>query len=1136
MKISVISPSFNQAQFLPDNLRTVAGQRGVAVEHIIVDPGSTDGSTDLARAATHAILLNEPDRGQSHGITKGFAMATGDVLVWLNSDDFYPAPDVLAKVAAAFARHPEADVIYGGVNFVDEAGAFLRKGFVNKDAKNLLRSFQYQVGIVQPGMFMRRRVFEAVGGPSEDYNYCMDYEYWVRIAAAGFKWVYLDETLAHHRWWPGMKTSSGRGDSLIEHFKVGLTYFGYIHHKWLDRYGEFVATKSDGVVNHAAAGSVDAGAKAAAVRRAIDRFATQDMMARIDRARARVAAGQTGGEENGAQDTEMAATADYIARIHPGFRRVLYEPADLPGAVSTHPDPQAKQRVAWRIFDTTVPQGPLAGRAFKTYEVPNNFTRHFDADWYHDERERALERLTRLQRRRKESCVIVANGPSLNRSNLDLLRHADVIISNFAIISKPLREAATYLTIVNDLVAKQGSVQFNRLDIPKLVPFWLGNSINAGDSTVFLPATVEPVFCGTLDGTFSWRSTVSFLNMQLAFAMGYENVVLIGFDHSYQQAPDLKEGAAIVQDTEDPNHFDPRYFHGKTWQAADTGNMEKMYLVAREAYAAAGRRIVNATDGGKLEVFAREPLDRALGLAPVRAPAAAAPAAAAPPPHPRTLVLDMTAAGDGSATGEIKANLFATWPDAAFLQVARAAGTGLSLVRRDGAGFAAAPADAAAIDAAVAAFDPAVILYRPVPDLPHLHSLAMRLIGRLNRPVAVWIMDDWPDRLATENPRQWAALGPDLNDLLRRSALRLSICDAMSGAFAARYGATFRPLANGIDPADWPGPRRHDGRRLLLRYAGGLAENMTQASVLRVARAVERLAAAGHDIRFEINTQTWWYDRCHRLFDGLRHTTIGKEMRPAADYRRWLSEADALLIAYNFDAATLRYVRYSMANKMPECLASGAAVFVHGPRNVATVDYLAGTGAAAIVDTEADDAVEAGLGALIGDPDRRTALAAAARALADDRHNVHRLRETLRASLQALADGWAEADGTLRPAFDQLRAEHAAMKAQVRSLEDRLAAAAAPRAAGGPLPDLPDGPDLTARLAAAPGTPAAARLLVMSCASGLLTDAPAMQARLAADAALQAALDRALAGLPAGDPLAAHFARARGHAAAQAAR
>ena len=76
------------------------------------------------RAARHAILMAEPDRGQSHGITKGFARATGDVMTWLNSDDFYPAPDVLAKVAAAFRRHPEADVIYGGVNFVDESGAF----------------------------------------------------------------------------------------------------------------------------------------------------------------------------------------------------------------------------------------------------------------------------------------------------------------------------------------------------------------------------------------------------------------------------------------------------------------------------------------------------------------------------------------------------------------------------------------------------------------------------------------------------------------------------------------------------------------------------------------------------------------------------------------------------------------------------------------------------------------------------------------------------------------------------------------------------------------------------------------------------------------------------------------------------
>jgi len=1068
VKISVITPSFNQAQFLPDNLRTVSGQRtgpeaGVELEHIIVDPGSTDGSTEIARAARHAILMAEPDRGQSHGITKGFARATGDVMTWLNSDDFYPAPDVLAKVAAAFRRHPEADVIYGGVNFVDESGAFLRKGFVNRDAAGLLDSFAWQVGIVQPGMFMRRRVFEAVGGPSEDYTYCMDYEYWVRIAKAGFRWVYLDEVLAHHRWWPGMKTSSGRGDSLIEHFRVGLTYFGYIHHKWLDRYGEFRATDADGVVTHA--GEVDAEAKAACVREAIERFVTQDMLAQIE----------------AATDPEQRATAEYIRRMAPGVRRVLFAPAELPGAVSTHPDPHADARPAWCIFDTRTPDG----RRFKTYRVPDNFERHFDADWYAREHARALERLEGFRRRRKETCVVVANGPSLNLSNLDLLPRADVIVSNFAIISDRLRAAATYLTMVNDLVARQGAVPFNRLDIPKIVPFWLANAITPGPNAVFVPATVEPKFCGDIDGVFSWRSTVSFFNMQLAFALGYENVVLIGFDHSYQQAPEMKEGTAIVQQTEDPNHFDPRYFQGKTWQAADTGNMEKSYLLVRDAYAAAGRRIVNATVGGKLEVFPRMSLEEALGLPPARARAAVpaatpapvpAPASAPVPatpaaPAPRLLVLDMTAMGDGTATGEIKATLLAGWPEAALLQVARK-GRGLSLVRPaatpGGARFDERPAEPAAVAAAIDAFAPEIVLYRPVPDVPWLHAFAMATIRRLDRPVAVWIMDDWPSRLAADDPAQWQALRPNLEWLLDRAALRLSICTAMSEALEARYGGRFVPLANGVDPADWPAPApapragAGPGTGLRVRYCGGLAANMTRNSVLRIARAVEGLAAEGHDIRLEINTQTWWEEQSRPLFASLRATTVGTDTLPPRDYVRWLQGADVLVIAYNFDADSLRYVRYSMANKMPECLASGAVLLAHGPREAATIDYLAGTGAAVVVETESEEAVTAALRRLMQAPGERAELAARARALAFSAHDVRRLRTELRGLLAEAAGSGTGAGARSQPA-PQTVPQPIAQPAPRPAPQPVARPAAVSPAPAAPVAAPPAAPDIAAR-------------------------------------------------------------------------
>lgn len=977
MKISVISPSFNQAQFLPHNLRTVSGQTGIELEHILVDPGSTDGSLELAQAASHAILIAEPDRGQSHGITKGFERATGEVLCWLNSDDMFPSPDTLKKVADAFAANPDADIIYGGVDFVDEEGAFLRKGFVNKKSETLLKSFHQQVGIVQPGVFWRRRVFDELGGPSEDYNYCMDYEYWVRMADAGFKWVYIDETLAHHRWWSGMKTSAGRDKSLIEHFQVGSRYFGYIHWKWIDRYAEFLATQNDGVVNHAE--TVDEVAKAAHAKAAIEQFVTQGMLLLLERS----------------QDPDHVETLAYIRRLAPDLKRVLFADEDLPDRVMKHDDPHADKRPAWCIFDTTVP-----GRSerYKSYYVPDNFSRHFDADWYHAQHAHAIERLRRQSENRKDTCVIVANGPSLNKSNFALLDRADVILSNYAVINDDLRKAATYLTIVNDLVATQGSVPFNQVDAIRVMPFWLANAINSGPDTAFLPATVIPEFNGRLDGVFSWRSTVSFFNMQLAYALGYEKVALIGFDHSYQQAQNFKEGDAIKQKEEDPNHFDPRYFQGKTWQAADTGNMEKSYLLARDAYAAGGRKIVNATVGGMLEVFPRMELEDILpGNDPTtaRLPASTETVAAQAEALPRLLVIDMTPMGSGSATGQVKSSLLQNWQAGEVLQLASPGHDRYSLVRRNEAGgYDSQEQPLEQIRSQIDAFDPEVILYRPLADRPGLHDFAMAQIAQRDVPLVTWIMDDWPARLQAEDPARFATLDRDLRALLQQSALRLSICDAMSEAFEARYGVSFKAYANGIDPQVWrPQSRAEDGV-FLLRYAGGLAPDMNAQAIQRVAQAVQELADDGAKIRMEINTQPWWLEQSGALFDGLGAVSLSAESRSAQDYAKWSCSADALLIAYNFDDTSMRYVRYSMANKLPECLASGAALLVHGSKEVATVGYVAKAGVAELVDSPSKPALRQALEGLLK-PEHRQRLGAAGRALALARHDLQKISANL---------------------------------------------------------------------------------------------------------------------------------------------
>jgi glycosyltransferase involved in cell wall biosynthesis len=178
--ISVVTPSYNQAQFLDDTLRSVASQDYPRTEHIVIDGGSTDGSVEIIRR--HAPQLrhwvSEPDRGQSHAINKGLAMATGDVLGWLNSDDTY-LPGALKEVGEVFARHPDVDLVYGDYVYTDAGGRPMRRRHVF--ASMSYESLLYHDYLGQPAVFFRRSLFEKVGPLDESLHYCLDWDLFLRM-------------------------------------------------------------------------------------------------------------------------------------------------------------------------------------------------------------------------------------------------------------------------------------------------------------------------------------------------------------------------------------------------------------------------------------------------------------------------------------------------------------------------------------------------------------------------------------------------------------------------------------------------------------------------------------------------------------------------------------------------------------------------------------------------------------------------------------------------------------------------------------------------------------------------------------------------------------------------------------------
>jgi len=369
------------------------------------------------------------------------------------------------------------------------------------------------------------------------------------------------------------------------------------------------------------------------------------------------------------------------------------------------------------------------------------------------------------------------------------------------------------------------------------------------------------------------------------------------------------------------------------------------------------------------------------------------------PEQPRVAIIDATLTGTTSATGSLKANLLHDWGEDKLLHIYRGY-RGLLAAKAKTPYARVTPFTRQRILSLLTRYAPECVLYRPVPDNPRLHRFAMDYLRQNAVPLVVWIMDDWPEHLRYQEHPELQAWQDDLQWLLARASVRLCISQVMADAYADRYGTTFEPLANGVDPEEWPEKRTPGaGNPFIVRYAGSLANNMTLDSVLRVAEAIELLADQGRSIRFQINTQPTWERRAGERFQQFRSCQMTTHPFSTSAYRTFLREADALLIAYNFDERSDSYVSLSLANKLPECLIAGPPLLVHGPTRIATVSYVAEHLPGAVVSTPQADAVAAWLSGMMDSEQARHTLAQDCRTLALSEFSLaerrHKLRELL---------------------------------------------------------------------------------------------------------------------------------------------
>lgn len=227
-RVSIVTPSLDQAAFLPRTVESVLAQRGdFDLEYLVVDGGSTDGSLEILRRYEGRLTATSgPDAGQADAVNKGLRAATGELLGWVNSDDLL-LPGAVQAAVEAFGANPAAGWLHGRCRIVDEQDRPIRRWIAaykdracrrHTHARLLVQNY-----VSQPTVFWRRSLLERVGLLDPALHYTFDYDLWLRFSALGPP-LFLERELAAFRWYPGSKSGAGWARQFEEDQRVALRH------------------------------------------------------------------------------------------------------------------------------------------------------------------------------------------------------------------------------------------------------------------------------------------------------------------------------------------------------------------------------------------------------------------------------------------------------------------------------------------------------------------------------------------------------------------------------------------------------------------------------------------------------------------------------------------------------------------------------------------------------------------------------------------------------------------------------------------------------------------------------------------------------------------------------------------------